>query len=289
MSDKLVIFGASLRRQAWGCLLAENSPRKYILQFHEQLHERIEPLDSVVASLGLPIEQEDVEVFALDMTVAQIDGTEIVFLVRGATKLQLQSRKSTDDDSSASDAEASGSPKKDSDLSSFQCDDNSSRGEADLESQSDSEQSAAASDEPAPKEDLHEIPRAAPGTFVVWNNPYFTISNYSDSKAAHAAASMRARLSDRWAAEDLLGTKNKSKTISIRDFDVDYQDPQNSRLVLKAWMLQRVQENDFIQKTKRRKDWFTEEFSVLKRAVGSGTSSARANALIREWLPDIFV
>ena len=136
MSDKLVIFGASLRRQAWGCLLAENSPRKYILQFHEQLHERIEPLDSVVASLGLPIEQEDVEVFALDMTVAQIDGTEIVFLVRGATKLQLQSRKSTDDDSSASDAEASGSPKKDSDLSSFQCDDNSSRGEADLESQS---------------------------------------------------------------------------------------------------------------------------------------------------------
>ena len=117
------------------------------------------------------------------------------------------------------------------------------------------------------------------------NNPYFSISNYADSCAAHAAVSLRARLSEKWCSPDLLGSKNKSKTIQIRDFDSDPSDPQIAQMVLSAWMLHRVQMNGFIGKNKSRKIWLDSEMKNLKQKVGAGTGCQKADALIREWLP----
>ena len=92
-------------------------------------------------------------------------------------------------------------------------------------------------------------------------------------------------LSEKWCSSDLLGSKNKNKTIEIRDFDSDPSDPQIAQMVLSAWMLHRVQMNGFIGKNKSRKIWLDSEIKNLKQKVRAGTSCQKADALIREWLP----
>ena len=70
------------------------------------------------------------------------------------------------------------------------------------------------------------------------------------------APSLRARIAERWATEDLLGSSSKSKTIKITDFDLDPREPKISVLVLRCWMLHRGERNDFCKRNKSRQRWF---------------------------------
>lgn len=63
----------------------------------------------------------------------------------------------------------------------------------------------------------------------------------------------------------LLGKNHKSKPIQIKDFDADPQKPATSHLVLRAWMLQRSQANDFLQGSSCRQQWFGPDFERLKK------------------------
>lgn len=290
------MFLSSLRRMVWGCLLTEIGRRQFALHYRGGLHEQIIPLHHLVCQLGFDLMAEGVEIFQLQVECYMIDDSDLNFSILGAEAVPCVPKATRSNhavNSSCSEATSEEAASHcDSDLSQFDCETSSSSdADEDLESDagtsgesSHSKDEAAQSDNENP-EDVDLI-RAPPGAFVVWNNPYFSLSNYADSKAAHAAASMRARLADRWCTPNMLGTTQKSKTIQIKDYDLDVKEPRFSKLVLRAWMLKRIQENDFVKSSKRREKWFTSELKKFQLEFGAGTASERANKQILDWLPE---
>ena len=286
-AHRLVVFAAALRKRVWASLASPTEARKFALHLSTPFDEGFLPLHVLLGRLGLPIASPDVHVFALQMKVLQITKSEILLYVEGAQRVERPPRAQRETGGAQEEEisdEENDSPLMESDLESDQWLASSSAEEPDLESECSSGSSSASEPDDAAKPHVEPV-RAAPGAFVLWNNPYFTISNYADSKAAHAAATLRARLADKWAVERLLGVKNKSKTIQIKDFDRDAKNPQNSRLLLRCWMLYRINQNEFLAQKRKRQQWYDEELTQLQKECQAIRGHSRAEQLIRQWLP----
>ena len=85
-----------------------------------------------------------------------------------------------------------------------------------------------------------------------------------------------------------------SKTLTILSYDASEEAPTRTFLMLRAWMLWRVQRHGFIGKRVARMRWFAEEERSLKQAIadlqvlGSRTGCAKADAEIAKWMPSVF-
>ena len=127
------------------------------------------------------------------------------------------------------------------------------------------------------------IERAAPGSYTVDTNGYFTITNsptYPDCKVI-----MRGK----WIP--LLGRDLRSKTLTIREFDESEQEPFRTLLCLRAWMCQRADRKVFVDGHAARRRWLSREVQSLAADIaklgvpGGGVGSEKADWLIWSWCP----
>ena len=92
----------------------------------------------------------------------------------------------------------------------------------------------------------------------------------------------------RWRTSDELGPKPTiSKTITITKLDRSLQEPTNTYLALRAWMLRRAQTNGWHVRTPARLAWFNAERSRFQQDYEAVTASAAARDLIAVWVPDV--
>ena len=87
--------------------------------------------------------------------------------------------------------------------------------------------------------------RKPPGTHTQWNNGYFTLTRnrkYED---------MVIYVAPRLCADAELGTTVMSKRFKIERFDGE-AGPTITPFVLRAWMMQRVQFNNWVERTSAR-------------------------------------
>ncbi len=129
--------------------------------------------------------------------------------------------------------------------------------------------------------------RARPGTFVVWNNGYFTLSRnpmFPDAKI---------RIVPRWATTSEMGATSMSRTAVIKHYDEDETRPTRTFLVLRAWMIHRAQLHSWSRAKPSRQLWLDRECACLRTDIedlsvdGGGTGSVQADALIRQWAPSV--
>ena len=293
--QKVVLFIASLHRRVWGCLLSDLGGRKLSWDLSRPFHELFVPVERLLVDAGFQFDSEDVTIYSLEVSFCSIDKTEALFRVAGAEKVECKRAASSEPAETVEDSAplAEDDAELDmpaSDLESWDFSGRESASEGDVESLESGFSSAEESETlgVAPAREAAPMERAAPGTFVAQNNPYFSVSNYFGSSAKHASASLRARVAERWGTDAFLGKETRSKTIQIRDFDVNPASPTISRQVLQPWMLYRVQANDFLRHTSCRREWYDRELARFKGEVAQGTPSAKANALIASWIPGIF-
>jgi hypothetical protein len=131
---------------------------------------------------------------------------------------------------------------------------------------------------------------AAPGTFTVYSNGYFTFTDNPDYP------DVKVRALEKWCNADCMGAAAKSKTVVPDHFGEDRSAPARSMLVLKAWMLWKAKTNDFCNKRASRRRLFAKEATDLRLAIISmscavapTTGSERADSMIRKWMPQVLV
>ena len=83
------------------------------------------------------------------------------------------------------------------------------------------------------------------------------------------------------------GGKDKSKSLTIRDYDVDVNEPVNTYLALRSWMVMRSQRNDWCFLCPARHAWWLEECDKLRRNVRDADLSPKALALFQQWTPEL--
>ncbi len=128
--------------------------------------------------------------------------------------------------------------------------------------------------------------RASPGTHVVERNGYWTIINdpkYPDIKV---------KVHNRWCTPDNCGVKAKSKTIVLWHFGEDSTCPTKCLLVLRSWVLMRLQQNNFMEKKSARRKWLACEAERLRKDIlalgvtSGGTGHELADTMVRQWTPE---
>ena len=159
-----------------------------------------------------------------------------------------------------------------------------SAAESDLQHVSDEDPGQVSEGDQDAVEDPQRNPREAPlppGSLTVWGNGYCTMLNdprYPDCKIS---------LKPRWCVDSELGSSQKSKTLTIRNFDADDNQPTNTYICLKAWLLQRCKKNSWHQRVPSRKSWYDSEFRALQRECQNAHLSPAAIGKISEWLPEV--
>ena len=64
-----------------------------------------------------------------------------------------------------------------------------------------------------------------------------------------------------------MGDIGKSRTLRIKDFDIDGEDPRRTYLILRAWKLWRAQHGGFKGRLPARRSWYMVELERLRRDV----------------------
>ncbi len=131
------------------------------------------------------------------------------------------------------------------------------------------------------EEELAARPRAAPGTHVEWTSPYFTLVDN------RAYPDVRMLVKAQWRTDELLGSRNCSKTLVVTHFDLSRAAPSQVFMALKAWMLWKMGKSPrFLLKSCRRA-FCANETAELQREVGSVELAPRTRQMIREWAPHV--
>ena len=147
-----------------------------------------------------------------------------------------------------------------------------------------------ASDDDADDEDDQDKlvkAKAADGSYVVWNNGYFTRSNHP------AYPDIKISMHDVWAKPGLMLKGDNSKARKIAKYSPT-NDPYLAETVCRAWMLYRSSLHNFL-KTKKRMHWWQSELAELQTRIQNlgqpkgTTGCAQADKEIRAWCPQAFV
>ena len=103
-------------------------------------------------------------------------------------------------------------------------------------------------------------------------------------------------LHNNWATPETLGSKGKSKTLQVKDFDGELQPwekPTLTYLTSRAWMIWRASRSSFLSFKTARKLWHEQEVEKLRSDVAAlgvsagGTGSLKADQYMRDWCPAV--
>ena len=129
------------------------------------------------------------------------------------------------------------------------------------------------------------LARMPAGTHVAWRNDYFVLidnRNYQDCVL---------RIHDKWASDEYLGTQLKAKCLRPNRFQEPRAAPEVTYLVLKAWMLWRMEWRDckFLKGCAARLETWLREARALRHQVGRrhGDLHEAARRQIEEFVPSI--
>jgi len=160
--------------------------------------------------------------------------------------------------------------------------------EEEREPEEEEEEEEEEHDVPEPPPDPEESPdemeyRADPGAHIVEKNGYFSFQDNPDHP------DVKVYMHKNVAAA--FGNKNKSKTVRPRKFDGT---KDTCWLLLRAWMIGRVAEGDWLEAKHSRFVWWSAELDRLQDLLrrrghpNGGTGNADADDLIRVWCPIAF-
>ena len=129
--------------------------------------------------------------------------------------------------------------------------------------------------------------RKPAGTHVYYRNGYFTFTNnmsYPDIKCNVMA---------KWCTKEYIGETDKSKTVVPAHFGDSREAPTRAKLVLRAWMLYKVNSCNFVSQRPSRRKIFEDKTAALRAelvALGSegkpSSGNAHADKLIAAWAPN---
>ena len=132
-----------------------------------------------------------------------------------------------------------------------------------------------------------EKARAAKGSYVVWNNGYFTCRNHP------AYPDIKLTMHHVWAKPGLMRYGDMSKARKISDFSTT-NDPYLAETVCRAWMLYRSSQHNFLKK-KSRMQWWRSELAELQTRIANlgqpkgttGHVNPRAICQVLVWVPGL--
>ena len=137
-------------------------------------------------------------------------------------------------------------------------------------------------------DDVGAKARAAHGSYTQPLNAYFSLTNQ------YWTRDLKIRILDRWKSDTLLGTKLMSKSMQPAAFGESKNNRVRTKIVLRAWMVHRAQENGFSSSKACRRNLFAREVETLRREIQELSSAARpstgnaaADAKIRSLLPQL--
>ena len=140
-----------------------------------------------------------------------------------------------------------------------------------------------------------ERPERLPaGSHVIQTDGYFTLLNYAIlSEGKHTDCKMVLR--PRWAQPEPhgMGVANKSKTVQIRLYDIDIQNPRRTYCVLRCWAVWRARQGSWLRGHAARQLWCDSEIAALRVlkaelcATPGSTGCRAADDQIRQWLPEV--
>ena len=280
-SAKQVLAAAGVGMDCWGFWLRNgDSPAIYSFD-PSRCFENILPLVELLAPFSHVVEGMEPMVFSLEVTAQLESARQVQLQIQAAHEVvNLPGRSKSDGAHPESDVEDA-----------LDSDTDSMPSVASQETDIDEEEHASSEHEvmpPSPnKEDVEDtefLPgRHKSGFHTVWTNSYFTLSNYvgkSDAKLI---------MKPRWATACEMGTDEKSKTLQIETYDgsSDANPPLQTYMVLRSWMLYRVQKHDWVQKTAARRTWYAKELADLEADCRKCVLSAATRTAVRKWCPDI--
>jgi hypothetical protein len=88
--------------------------------------------------------------------------------------------------------------------------------------------------EPSSGDEQPPRARHAAGTYVVWNNGYFFLSDHPDQKF------LRIQMYRHWCSDEQMGNHHMSKQLSPSQFGEERADPRITKALLRAWALWRM-------------------------------------------------
>lgn len=281
--DRLSFFHCRCKGQSWSLVL-NHFGGCITLDLTRSFVVSLRPLGEMAPDIQ---DGDVVNLWSLDVKVQTITCDGIIFEVRGA-KIAMAGAKRKREHKIGDVSSAESGDDFLAEMSSgceSVCSDADSGAEVEAEEKevvSSSAQESHASD----GSDEQEV-RAKPGTHTAWGNGYFTCTNdpaYRDAKI---------RLRPRWCTAEHLQRGEMSKAYTILTYDDTEDAPTRTYLMLRAWMLWRVQRNGFVGKRMVRRRWFEHEVRSLRQDIanlmvaGGGTGSAAADVEISRWMPDL--
>ena len=125
----------------------------------------------------------------------------------------------------------------------------------------------------------------------LWDNRYFFIAD----NTGHPDVKMNMHKYWSYDPPGGMGLVGRSKTLTPAHYGESREDPVRSFLMLRAWMLWRVKQDGWVDWDRGRQRHFAEEAIVLERKIaaleprpnGKLLGNAKADALLKGWVPDI--
>jgi len=290
-SIKVVFFASALWGRPWIIRLRWAEPSIFSFEIAQSFHVHFRPAQEVLESLGVRVPDEAWSLHKLDATVRGINWPEQTHLQIQINKMspplektvhtraQAEEKDNNDDLCSVASSDACSL-----------CSDVESAAEEELEEDLGAEAEAEAEAEEGDADETQtELQRKAHGTHTVSTNGYFTYTKdpaYTDVKV---------KVLPRWCKIEELGTTQMSKTVTIKHYDDDEENPILSLLVLRAWMIHRFQVRGFANAKPSRQSllqrWVHElRVDIINLGIeGGGTGSDAANTKIREWAPQALI
>lgn len=294
LMSRFVCYVATIGYTVFGLPLSSTAlGNQFDLRFEAPFHEAMKPLPELLALWGISDVAQCV-VHSLDWTIQGIESDRVVLRITGAERVRKPSGV-------PGAAAAPDLVEAEVELA-FDKIGLLEEEEQDLASVCSSDESGASSssgvsededDEVGSSEDDDEVPAAVrkpAGTHVYYTNGYFTFidnAGYNDIKCVCLP---------RWCGKNHLGGKNRSKTVTPETFGDSRAAPTRARLVLRAWMLWKVNAGGFANKRASRRRVFEYErdrlmadIIALSSAAQPSTGNAAADKLIRQWAPQVMV
>ena len=279
---KQVFCGAGVGPDCWGFPLESTQRNSVYLLRTDQCFSACMPLNNFLIH-GKVDSAEQPLVYSLEVQISKLRDSIMEVQVLNATEVtHVRATQAASEDA----AEWNGEDGFDSDIESM----DSVRSNIETEDEGDvglsddamfkaEDGGAVESDKP----DNTGVTALPAGTHTVWTNSYFTLSNYKGKPDCKII------MKTRWATNDELGPKDRSKTLQIKDFDGEScaDPPEQTYLALRAWMLSRVQQGNWHSRNKERHRWFQQELADLKCDIQKSSLSAATAKALREWTPQV--
>ena len=128
--------------------------------------------------------------------------------------------------------------------------------------------------------------RHAAGTYVVWTNGYFFLSDHPDQKF------LRIQMYRHWCSDEQMGNHQMSKQLSPSQFGEERADPRITKALLRAWAMWRMRLSpEWLAAHDRRNRQLARDEAELERDVralpGRITGEPRADDMLKNWAPEV--